>query len=64
MSRGSLRFKQTDITRAVKALVAAGVGVSRVEIEKDGKIVIVPGQPTNMDRPVAAESNEWDKAQL
>jgi hypothetical protein len=59
MSRGSLSFKQADLTRAVKALVAAGVGVSRVEIGKD-RVIVVPGKPTETDREDAAERNEWD----
>jgi hypothetical protein len=29
------------VTRAVKAVVAAGVGIARVEIDNSGKIVIV-----------------------
>jgi hypothetical protein len=61
MSRGPLTFKQTDLTRAVKAVVAAGVGVSRVEI-KDGTIILVPGKPTETDRQGATEPNEWDDA--
>jgi hypothetical protein len=60
MSRGSLSFKQTDITRAVKAVVAAGVGVARVEIEKDGKITVVAGNPTETVGKGDSERNEWD----
>jgi hypothetical protein len=31
------------VTRAVKAVTAAGVNIARVEIDKSGKIVIVTG---------------------
>jgi hypothetical protein len=46
---------------AVKAVVAAGCEVARVEIDKDGKIVVVPGKP---EPPVdfSDDSNEWDAA--
>jgi hypothetical protein len=59
MSRGPYSFKQRDMTRAVKAVVAAGLAVARVEVDKDGKIVIVPGtrnlefprSPADRERP-------------
>jgi hypothetical protein len=58
MSRGPATFKQRDLTRAVKAVVAAGLAVARVEVDKDGKIVIVPGTPgATIDNPIA-ESDE------
>jgi hypothetical protein len=41
MARAPCTFRQTDVTRAVKAVAAAGVHISRVEIDKSGKIVIV-----------------------
>jgi hypothetical protein len=57
MSRGPYSFKQRDMTRAVKAVVTAGLAVARVEVDKDGKIVIVPGTPE-----ATTESGAWDKA--
>jgi len=41
MSRGQQTFKQSDVTKALKATVKAGFAVGRVEIDRDGKIVIV-----------------------
>nr|WP_298683367.1 hypothetical protein [uncultured Dongia sp.] len=44
MAKGKISFKQSDLTRAIKAVRAAGIDVSRIEIEPDtGKIIIVPG---------------------
>jgi hypothetical protein len=41
MSRGPLRFKQSDVTRAVKGAIAAGLDVVRIEIDHAGRIVIL-----------------------
>jgi len=44
MSRGPNSFKQGDVTRAVRAVRAAGVPVVRVEVERDRKIVVIVGE--------------------
>lgn len=36
-------FTQAKVTRAIRGAQAAGMTVGRVEIEPDGRIVIVPG---------------------
>jgi hypothetical protein len=60
MSRVPSTFKQADVTRAVKAVVAAGVDIARVEIDKSGKIVIVTNKSPSEGLAVE-ESNEWDR---
>jgi hypothetical protein len=47
------------VTRAVKAVVAAGLCVIRVEVDKSGKITVIPGTgaPTVVQ---SDERNEWD----
>lgn len=59
MARGQCTFKQSDVTKAVKAVVAAGVAVARVEVDKNGRIVVVAGQalPPGEGR----EGSEWDR---
>jgi hypothetical protein len=45
MARTRCTFTQEAVTRAIRAAIAAGVQV-RVEIERDGKIVLIPiGEP-------------------
>jgi predicted membrane GTPase involved in stress response len=56
--RGPCLFKQRDVTRVTKAVRAAGLGVARVEIAKDGAIVVVPGMPEGQ---VAAPSDDLDR---
>ena len=60
MARAPSTFRQLDVTRAVKAVAAAGVHIARVEIDKSGKIVIITADAT--DRPDGmTEANEWDR---
>jgi hypothetical protein len=41
MSRTPANFRQADVTRALRAAQKAGVEISRVEIARDGRIVII-----------------------
>jgi hypothetical protein len=43
MSRGVQIFRQTDITKAIKAAQNAGLVVQRFEIDRAGKIVVLAG---------------------
>jgi len=38
-------FKQIDVTRVLKGAKAAGMDVAKVEIDKDGRIVVIIGEP-------------------
>jgi hypothetical protein len=58
MARAPSTFRQQDVTRAVKAVAAAGVHIARIEIDKAGKIVIVPGKP---QEPATARQDELDQ---
>jgi hypothetical protein len=58
MARGQSAFKQTDVTRALRAVSAARQPVQRIEIDPaTGKIVVFVGKPEEQD----TEGNEWDK---
>jgi hypothetical protein len=54
MSRRPLPFKETDVTRLVKAVEKAGVSVGRVEYA-NGKIIVI-ANTSGGDGP----ANEWD----
>jgi hypothetical protein len=57
MGQGPTTFKQADLTRALRAARKAGAEVERVEIGRDGRIVLVL---KNGDE-VSPEDNEWDE---
>ena len=44
MTRARTPFRQADISRAVKGATVARLVIGRVEIDQDGKIVIVSGE--------------------
>jgi hypothetical protein len=51
MARGRLKFTQRAVARAVKGVTSAGVQVGRVEIDREGKIIIVAGESADdLDR--------------
>ena len=59
MGRSSSRFRQQDVTRALRATRAAGIEVERIEIEKD-KIVVVTGKTSEAPSSDENKGNEWD----
>jgi len=50
------RFKQDDVARAVRGVMKAGMRVGRVEIDPNGRIVILAESSAPADAP-----NPWDK---
>lgn len=53
------KFRKTDVTRAAKAVLAAGLEIARVEVAQDGSISVVAGKPSGAE-DANAERNEWD----
>jgi hypothetical protein len=60
MARGRCTFKQTDATRAARAVIAAGLEVQRVEIDRDGKIIVVTEKSETTAAEIVGGINEWD----
>jgi hypothetical protein len=54
MSTGKQRFRQLEVRRVVKAVEGAGLKISRVEIDKDGKIAVIPDNGTSETAPEKA----------
>ena len=60
MARGPWTFRQQDVTRALRGTVAAGIEVQRIEIHKDGKIIVIVVTPESL-REIGDQHNEWDE---
>ena len=59
MSRAPSAFRQSDLTRAIKAYVKAGIPVERIRtaFDKNGRPVIFVAKPDKIER-----CNAWDDA--
>jgi hypothetical protein len=64
MSRARPTFRKRDVKAALEAAAEAGVDVARVELDRDGKIVLVTGKPKPEEKPKPDEreggKNSWD----
>ena len=58
MSRAPSTFKQRDLAAALRVAQAAGLKVARVEIGRDGRIVMVTGAG---ESACPEQGNEWDE---
>jgi hypothetical protein len=59
MPRAKVKWRETEMTRAVRAIEkATGKPVQRVEVDSTGKIIVFPGG----DDETAPINNEWDEA--
>ena len=59
MSRGPVNFKQRDLCSAVRAVVQAGQQVDRIEIRRDGSIVVILAN--GKEQPVGKSgADEWE----
>jgi hypothetical protein len=56
-SRRPSAFRQGDVTKTVKAVIAAGLRVVGVKVSVDGNIEIVTGEGENQP----PGENEWDR---
>jgi hypothetical protein len=63
-SRRPSAFRQSDVTKTVKAVIAAGLRVVGVKVATDGKIEVVTTSEANAAENAANAargSNEWDE---
>jgi hypothetical protein len=58
MPREKCRFRKSEMTRAIKGVEAAGLGIARIDVGSDGRITIVPGTPEATEK---RPDNEWDE---
>lgn len=54
----SARVIQADIKRTIAAAISAGLAVQRVEVDRDGKIVVVIG-PQDDSISDVKDDEEW-----
>ena len=56
--RGQVRVRETEVRRAIRAAVAEGLLVERIDVSTDGRASIVTSGKQEVAQP---EINEWDR---
>jgi hypothetical protein len=59
-TRRACLFTERDVRRLAKAARAEGLDIARIEIAKDGAIIVVPGKPEQVAGEGGEVANEWD----
>jgi hypothetical protein len=60
MARGETTFRQRDLKAALKAAEQSGAKVARVEVRRDGTIVVIMGEPSPATVPDnGIGTDEW-----
>jgi hypothetical protein len=57
MSRRPARFTQRDLAKAIRAIVAAGMVIASIKVDKSGATIVTVG---DQDKTESADRNEWD----
>jgi hypothetical protein len=54
-----MSVRQRDVCAAVKGALAAGVAVARVEVDNEGRIVIIAGKSSEESNTAANALDVW-----
>ena len=60
VANGKCTLKQIDVTRVARGVIAAGLEVVRMEVDADGKIIVMTGKATSTNEP----TTDFDKWKL
>jgi hypothetical protein len=61
MPKGNLKFKELDVRRGIRGVHKEGLEVDRVEIDREGKIVIVATKAKSPASDDSDDEKSWDK---